>query len=207
MPQKIVQSFLNRSRKDKFLLVFDLPPILKRIQSNYTRNDNTIIPDSIQFSIYGTMVPGLTIKAVATRYAGDTLYVSSHSKDPYPPVNVKFKVDSGYNNYWAIYQWLNLQHDQKTGQYNERGIIVDGNFSDYQTDITMYGLDEYNGTDENFKPVIEFKYTKCFPTSLDSLEFSQKEDGDMEIECGFTFVFSQMHVKMLGCDRYNQTLS
>ncbi len=197
----IQQSFLNRSRKDKFLLVFDLPPILKKIQSNYTRNNNTIIPDSVQFSIYGTMVPGLTIKAIATRYAGDTFYVSSHSKDPYPPVNVKFKVDSGYNNYWAIYQWLNLQHDQETGQFNAKGIIVDGNFSDYQTDITLYGLDEYENK------VIQFKYTKAFVTSIDELAFSQNETGEMEIECGFTFVFSQMHISLLGCDRYNQTLS
>jgi hypothetical protein len=147
------------------------------------------------------MVPGLTIKAIPTRYAGDTLYVSSHSKDPYPPVNVKFKVDSGYNNYWAIYQWLNLQHDQKTGQFNSKNIIVDGNFSDYQTDITMYGLDEYDNK------VIQFKYTKAFVTSIDELSFSQNETGEMEIESGFTFVFSQMHISLLGCDRFNQTLS
>jgi hypothetical protein len=198
---EIKQSYLNKSRKDKFLLVFDIPPILRRIQSNYTRNDDTIIPDSVQFSVFGTMVPGVTVKGIATRYAGDTLHISSHNKDPYPPVNVKFTVDSGYNNYWTIYQWLNLLHDQKTGQFNEKGIIVDGNFSDYQTDISLYGLDEYNNK------VIEFKYTKAFPTSLDELEFDTKSTGDMELQSGFTFLFSQMHIRLLGCDRYNQTLS
>ena len=78
---------------------------------------------------------------------------------------------------------------------------MDGNFSDYQTDITMYGLDEYDNK------IISFKYTKAFITSIDQLEFSQNSDGDMEIESGFTFVFSQMHIELLGCDRYNQTLS
>jgi hypothetical protein len=39
------------------------------------------------------------------------------------------------------------------------------------------------------------------------LAFSQNETGEMEIESGFTFVFSQMHINLLGCDRYNQTLS
>ena len=189
MSQKIQQSWLNRSRKDKFLLVFDLPPILKKIQSNYTRNNDTIIPDSVQFSIYGTMVPGLTIKAIATRYAGDTLYVSSHSKDPYPPVNVKFKVDSGYNNYWAIYQWLNLQHDQETGQFNAKGIVVDGNFSDYQTDITMYGLDEYDNKR------VQFTYTKAFPTILGGINYSYRESD--EIQSSFTFVYSQLHTKLI----------
>lgn len=206
MQQEVKQSFLGRARKDKFLLVFDLPPILKRIQSNYMRNDQTVIPDSVQFSLYETMVPGVTIKGTAARYAGDTLHVSTHSKDPYPPVNVKFKVDSGYNNYWTIYQWLNLLHDQKTGQFNELDIQVDGNFSDYQTDISLYGLDEYSG-ENDFKPVIEFKYTKAFPTSLEELSYDSKASGDMELESGFTFLFSQMHINLLGCDRFNQTLS
>lgn len=201
MSEPIVQSYLNKARKDKFLLVFDLPPILKNIQSNYKRNNETVMPDSVQFSVFGTIVPGLTIKAIAARYAGDTLYVSSHNKDPYPPVNVKFKVDSGYNNYWTIYQWLNLQHDQKTGVYNEKGIIIDGNFNDYQTDLTLYGLDEYDNK------VIQFKYTKAFVTSMNELAFTQTEEGDMEIESGFTFVFSQMHIDLVGCDRYNHTLS
>lgn len=146
------------------------------------------------------MVPGVTIKGVPARYAGDTLYLSSHSKDPYPPVNVKFAVDSGYDNYWTIYQWLNLLHDEKTGRYNEKNMPIEANFSDYQTDITVYGLDEYNNK------VISFKYTKSFPTSLDTLEWSEQETGDMELQCGFTFLFSQMHIEMLGCERFNQTV-
>jgi hypothetical protein len=197
---EIRQSYLNKARKDKFLLVFDIPPILKGIQSNYTRKDDTIIPDSVQFSVFGTMVPGVTVKGVPVRYTGDTLYISSHNKDPYPPVNVKFVVDSGYNNYWVIYQWLNLLHDQKTGQYNASRLKSECNFTDYQTDISLYGLDEYNNK------VIEFRYTKCFPTSLDELSFDAKSTGEMELESGFTFLFSQMHISLLGCDRTENTL-
>jgi hypothetical protein len=202
MPTPIEQSYLNKARKDKFLLVFDIPPILKTIQSNYTRGDSTIIPDSVQFSVFGTMVPGVTVRGVPVRYVGDTLYVSSHTKDPYPPVNVKFVVDSGYNNYWVIYQWLNLLHDQKTGQYNASGLQgINCSHTDYQTDISVYGLDEYD------KKVIEFKYTKCFPTSLDEITFDAKTTGEMELESGFTFLFSQMHISLLGCDRLYETLS
>lgn len=201
MSDTIQQSYLNKTRKDKFLLVFDIPPILKTIQRNYTRNDDTVIPDSIQFSVFGTMVPNVTVKGIPVRYVGDTLYISSHSKEPYPPVNVKFIVDSGYNNYWMIYQWLNLLHDQKTGQYNSKGLPNNCSFTDYQTDISLYGLDEYDNK------VIEFKYTKCFPTSLDELSFDAKATGDMELESGFTFLFSQMHIKLLGCDRTYETLN
>jgi hypothetical protein len=201
MSREVKQSYLNRARKDKFLLVFDLPPILKQIQSEYTRNNKKVSPDSVQFSVFGTIVPGVTVKGTAARFAGDTLYVSTHSKDPYPPVNVKFAVDSGYNNYWVIYQWLNLLHDQKTGRYNENNLPIDGNFSDYQTDLTMYALDEYDNK------VAEFKYTKAFPTSLDEMVYEKQATNEMELQSGFTFLFSQMHIQVLGGDRNNQTLA
>lgn len=191
---------MNRARKDKFLLVFDLPPILKQLASKYTRNNKRVIPDSMQFSIWGTAVPGVVVKGTPARFAGDTLYVSTHSKDPYPPVNIKFTVDSGYNNYWVVYQWLNLLQNEKTGVYNQGNLPIDGNFNDYQTDLTLYGLDENN------EKVIQFKYTKAFPTSMDGLEYSDRDTGEMELECGFTFLFSQMHINLIGGDRFDQTL-
>lgn len=191
------QSILNKSRADKFLLVFDIPPILKTFsQTNSTsirfaaRNDqNVVIPDSVQFSIFGTLVPEITVPAIENRYAGNTLYVSSNSKNSYPPVNVKFNVDNQYKNYWTIYKWLNLLHDQSEGKYNADNITVDDYFGDYQTDLTIYGLDEYDNK------VIKFTYTKAFPTSIDALNFNYQESG--EITCGFVFVYSQMHVEIL----------
>jgi hypothetical protein len=200
MSTEIKQSYLNKARKDKFLLIFDLPPVLKRIATKYNRSNSKLIPDTVQFSVYGTVVPGVTVKGVPARYAGDTLFVSSHSKDPFPPVNIKFKVDSGYNNYFVIDRWLNLLHDERTGQYNQGGIPIDGNFSDYQVDMTVYGLDEYDNK------VIKFIYTKAFPTSIGDLEFDEQSDGDMEMVCDFTFLFSQRRVEMIGGERYNQTL-
>jgi hypothetical protein len=191
MVNTLPQSILNKSRVDKFLLVFDLPPILKTF-SNTLRSEEdgrSVKPDAVQFSIFGSMVPEITVPAIENRYAGNTLYVSSHSKNSYPPVNVKFNIDNEYNNYWVIYQWLNLLHDQKEGRYNAQNIQIDGNFNDYQTDMTIYGLDEYN----NKK--IAFKYTKAFPTSINTIDYNYQESG--EITSGFTFVYSQMHVEKI----------
>jgi hypothetical protein len=188
---QLKQSILNKSRADKFLLVFDIPPILKTFSQDAktTSRQGVVIPDSVQFSIFGTLVPEITVPAIENRYAGNTLYVSSNSKNSYPPVNVKFTVDNQYNNYWTIYQWLNLLHDQTEGRYNARDIEVDNYFGDYQTNLTIYGLDEY----DNKK--IKFTYTKAFPTSIDALDFNYQESG--EIVCGFVFVYSQMHVELL----------
>lgn len=188
----IHQSVLNKARQDKFILVFDTPPILKQISRKYERNNSVIIPDSVQFSVFGTMVPEITVKGVETRFAGSTLYLTSHSKDSYPPVNIKFVVDNMYNNYYVIYSWLNLLHDQKTGVYNQAGLLPeDANFNDYQTDLTVYGLDEYG------KKRISFTYTKAFPTSVDGITYNQKADAGEEVESGFVFLYSQMHVNIL----------
>lgn len=183
------QSVLNKSRNDKFKLVFQLPPALKRINTNDDRKNGTVIEDSLQFSIYGTVVPAITVPALEIRYAGSTLYNSSHSKNPYPPVTVNFTVDNQYNNYWVIYKWINLLHDQYTGTFDKDNLIVDDFFKDYQTDLTVYGLDEFN----NEK--IKFIYTKAFPTDIGGINFNYRESS--EIESSFTFVYSQMHTYLL----------
>jgi hypothetical protein len=188
----IQQSYLNKARQDKFILVFDLPPILKPIAAKYNRNNKTVIPDSVQFSVFGTVIPEITVKGVETRFAGSSLYISSFSKDTPPPVNIKFVIDSMYNNYFTIWSWLNLLHDHKTGVYNQAGLKPDdANFNDYMIDLSVYGLDEFG------KKRIHFKYVKAFPTSLDPIEYDQKGTEGVELVSGFTFLFSQMHVEIL----------
>ena len=188
----IRQAVLNKSRSDKFLLVFDVPPILKEISKKFNQNNEVVIPDSVQYSIFGTAVPDITVPAVENRYAGSTLYVSSHNKNPYPPVSVSFNVDNEYKNYWVLYQWLNLLHSQYEGRYNERELLrneVDPNFTNYQTDLTIYGKDEFNNNK------IKFTYTKAFPTTVNGIEYSYQNPE--EIISGFTFVYSQLHTEVM----------
>jgi hypothetical protein len=185
------QAVLNKSRADKFLLVFDVPPILREISKKFDQTNEVIIPDSVQYSIFGTAVPEITVPAVENRYAGSTLYVSSHSKNPYPPVSVSFNVDNEYKNYWVLYQWLNLLHSQYEGRYNERELLEssDPNFKDYQTDLTIFGKDEFNNNK------IKFTYTKAFPTTVNGIEYSYQNPD--EIISGFTFVYSQLHTEVM----------
>lgn len=184
------QSVLNKSRIDKFRLVFQLPNALKKINKSSERQNSTVYQDSMQFSIYGTVVPGITVPALEIRYAGNTLYNSTHSKNSYPPVTVNFTIDNEYNNYWVIYKWINLLHDQKSGVFDKEELIENDIFKDYQTDLTIYGLDEFN------KEKISFNYTKAFPTDLGGINFNYRESN--EIESSFTFVYSQLHTTLLG---------
>ena len=60
---------------------------------------------------------------------------------------------------------------------------------DYQVDMTIYGLNEFN------KNVIEFTYTKAFPVSLGSIGYSYRDPSEME--SSVTFSFSQLLVNLL----------
>tara|TARA_R100000951_G_C2544478_1_gene150426 strand:- start:37 stop:621 length:585 start_codon:yes stop_codon:yes gene_type:complete len=185
------QSILNKSRLDKFLLVFSIPPALREVnvRENTARNSTNVIEDKLQLSVYGAVVPELTVPSIQIPYAGSNLYQSAHAREPYPPVTVNFTADNEFNNYWVIYKWLNLMHDQKTGVYDETDLDPNNEFNNYQTDMTLYGLDEY----ENKR--IEFTYTKAFPVTLGNLEYNYRTSD--EIESSFTFVYSQLHTKLL----------
>ena len=185
------QSILNKSRLDKFILIFSIPRALREInvRENSARNSNNVIEDKLQLSVYGAVVPELTVPSIQVPYAGSNLYQSAHAREAYPPVTVNFTADNEFNNYWVIYKWLNLMHDQKTGVYDESDLDPDNEFNNYQTDMTLYGLDEY----ENRR--IEFTYTKAFPVALGNLEYNYRTSE--EIESSFTFVYSQLHTKLL----------
>jgi len=182
------QTILNKTRKDKFLLTFNLPNALKKLQST-TRDNLHLDVDTMQFSIYGTVVPKIEKPAVEIRYSGSTLYNSAHSINPFPPVSVKFTVDNRYNNYWVIYQWLNLLQDEKTGLFDKRDLVVNDKFEKYQTNIIVTALDEFN------EKVMEIVYTKAFPVGLGELEFNYRSDDEME--CSFDFVYSQLNINLL----------
>jgi len=185
------QSATNRSRADKFLLVFDLPPILRgNLEKKITRDINNVNIESVQFSIYGTIVPEITVPAAETRHAGSTLYVSTHSKNSYPPITIDFKIDNEYKNYWTIYSWLNLLHSQYEGRYNEAGLMpVDENFNDYMTNLTIYGKDEFNNNR------IKFTYVKAFPVSIKDVTYNYQEEN--ELVSGFTICYAQLHIDLL----------
>jgi hypothetical protein len=185
------QAALNKERKDKFILVVPTPKFLKEDVNRYSRKNNLVNPDSMQFSVYGSVVPPITIPNVEVRYSGQTLNVTSHNRPAYPPVNVKFTIDNRFNNYWFIYKWLDKMQDDYAGYFNpdkdyQKGAVIE---DQYMSDFTIYALDEYN------KRVAQFDFTKGFPTFLGGIEYSYRDPG--EIETQFSFAYSQFYVKLL----------
>ena len=120
----VQQSQLNKSRLDKFLCVINLPEGLRGINDNSIGStaNNKINENSLQFSVYGAVVPDVTVPDVILPYAGQSYKISSNTRPPYANVTVSFTVDSKFNNYWVIYKWLDLLNDDKASVFDGSNI-------------------------------------------------------------------------------------
>jgi len=186
------QSPFNKTRKDKFLLVLNFPDGLKDISKKLTRSNESILPDTIQFSVYGAIVPDVEVPVLNVRYTGQTLAASSHARPPYPACTVNFTVDNRFNNYWTIYKWLDLLTSSEDGIVDKDNILVKNNRTDlmkYAANISIFALDEYD------KRTVEFVYTNAFPTSLGGINFNNRDAS--EIETTFTFNYSRLLVSLV----------
>ena len=219
MANLIDQSLLNKARTDKFILAMNTPKCLRDTSTKTARSTNeksykTVMPDAMQYSIYGSVVPAVNIPSIEVPQYGQTVRVSSHNRNAYDDVTVNFTIDNEFNNYWYIWRWLDILNDSNTAQYDAMGVSTsrpskpftnaDRDDSrgigrpnpahpdlmmDYQTDMTLLGLNEYN------KNTISFTYTKAFPVTLGNIDYSYREPS--EIESSFSFSFSQLLVELL----------
>lgn len=190
----VQQSILNKNRKDKFLLVLNLPEVLKEINkiSPSERESKYINFDSLQYSVYGAVVPTITVSDIDTAFGGQVAKFTSYNRPAYNPITVNFTIDNGFNNWWVLWSWLNLLNNSKTGKYNSDDISQPDLVrvtNSYQADITIYGLDEYN----NKK--IQFDYTNAFITGLGEIVYNYRDSE--QIESSFTFAFNQFTPKLL----------
>ena len=198
----IAQSVLNKQRADKFRIVFTLPPILRDLDVNdWNNTDNNLVSrDSLQFSLYAANIPEVSIPSKVLPTSGQTVKITSQVRDSYPPVTCKFVIDNRFRNYWVLWKWLETINDSRnsgmvdglaipntlpsTGQ-----IDTNNNMWDYQTTMSIFPLDEYNNG------MCEFKFYNAFLTKLGGIDFSYQEPN--QVECSFTFDFSQMDIGLL----------
>lgn len=189
------QAVLNISRNDKFLLILDLPKILKsHINTFYGKSYNA---DTIQFTCYGSPVPSVKVPSIDIPYGGQVLKTTSSSRPSYGDLSISFLVDNGWKNYWILWQWINLFNDQRSGE-----TVLNYKFSDQErlhtnrtsmldlvSEFTTIALDEYNNK------IISFRFNHAFPTSLSEINFSHQEAS--QISCKVNFSFNQIHAEPL----------
>jgi len=191
--QPTLQSVLNRTSKDKFILVLNLPAVLRK----QLPNDELLNLDPLQISIFGTVVPPIIVPTNEVRYAGQTYNVSSYTRPNYPPLPVNFVVDNKFRNYWILWRWLQILNDPETSLYTGTNPNLEtwkdrtetGINTEYQTNFSVLGLNEYN------QYTIEFIFKNAFITNLGGITY---EYNDSEfIKTSAEFQFSQLDVKLL----------
>jgi len=188
------QTIYNKARRDKFQMIFDIPVALKNKALNTpfvkcNADTQAYLADSIQFSIYGTPVPRVSVREVDIPYLGQTHRQTSYTRPSYTPLTIGMAVDNKFLNYWLLWSWLNLWNDSQDSQFDGSSINVSPSIADYVAAFTIYGLDEYNNR------VISFSYKNVIITDLSEIEFSYKNTE--EIGCTATFVFDQLNVELL----------
>jgi hypothetical protein len=192
-PQATQQSVLNRSGKDKFLLILNLPQVLRK----QTLSDELLRLDPLQISIFGTVVPPIQIPSNEVRYGGQSYNVSSYSRPNYPPLPVNFIVDNKFRNYWILWKWLTTLNDPKTSYYTGtdpkletwKDRVETGVVTEYQTNFSIIGLNEYN------QRSVEFTFYNAFITNLGGINYVYN-DTEL-IKSSAEFQFSQLEVNLL----------
>lgn len=192
-PQPTQQSVLNRTGKDKFILVLNLPPILRKRLTN----DELLNINPLQISIFGTVVPPAQIPANEVRFGGQSYNVSSYSRPNYPPLPVNFIIDNKFRNYWVLWKWLQILNDPESSFYTGtdpkletwKDRLDSGIVTEYQTNFSVIGLNEYN------QYTVEFIFKNAFITNLGGINYDYN-DTEL-IKSSAEFQFSQLDVKLL----------
>jgi hypothetical protein len=101
-------------------------------------------------------------------------------------------VDNNFLNYYLLWKWLDLLNSADDSFYQgtaeqfrkvEDDLFSGGLNTEYQTDLSVIALDEYN------QQKVEFVYHHAFITSLGSINYSYR-DGEL-IESTAEFQFSR----------------
>jgi hypothetical protein len=186
-----LQSPLNTYSKDKFIMILNLPYVLRKRASA----DSSLDINPLQISVYGTIVPDISVPEIDVKYAGQNFHVSAYARPNYPPLSINFVVDNDYKNYFTLWKWLDSMNlaieDYYGGTANPTptDIAMTGDQFEYQTTFSIIALNEYNS------PSIEFKYHRAFISRLGGIQYSYR-DGTL-IESSADFHFSQLDVLKL----------
>lgn len=187
----VVQSPLNKSIKDRFLLVLKLPDALQNKLSAYVKGnrENGIVKESLQWSVKRVNVPKDAIKTQAIPYAGGNMYISTHTKDAYDMITFNLKVDNKFKNYLTAYEWMNLIQNEYEAIYDAAHLTENLSAMEYATNLKLIALDEYNNH------LVSWTFTHAFPVEISELELDYESTDEMDLN--ITFAFSQKFVTHL----------
>lgn len=205
------QSHLNKTLQDKFRIVITTPKVLRPLNSHSTRSNSTVDVDTFQISNIGVNIPPSMIKATQLPFRGQTPQLTSWGRDALSNIKINYKIDNRFNNYFYLWKWHSMINNPLSGLPSEsltddsidvkenvkmgdikvdyKKVVTSKNYSDYLTNITIFGKDEYN------VDVVKFDYINCLPVSVGDFSYNFQQTG--QIESNFEFVCSQFNVTLI----------
>lgn len=202
MSLETIQSPLNKTYADKFYFIMNMPSALNNLAKKHNLENirNGINKESIKWNLISASIPSINIKAETHPFAGGNAYVSSHTKTPYDPLTIKFKVDNKYSNYLTVYEWINLIYDESEGHYDALDLSNGkSGLQSYATNVSIVATDEYDN------PILQWIFSRAFPTQLSNFELNYQSTE--ELVCTATFVFSQMKIRNVQAGGLNANVS
>jgi hypothetical protein len=194
--QSRMQPHLNRAHTNKFLMIVEIPPAIRTKSKLTMRECDVVDTTKLQYSVFGTTVPTISLPAITVPYSGQELKVSSHSRR-LEPMSLNYFVDNTFDNYWLLWRWADFIAGALNGfagrdssaSYTE---LVRKHYNvllkDYSTTISVYGLDDYN------KPKVEWIYKGCMLTSLGGVQYNYQSTN--EIVSSFTFDYTFLDCRL-----------
>ena len=162
-----------------------LPPILRK----RALTDSCLDVSFLQISVFGSLIPTISIPPVEVRFGGQSANFSSHSRPNYPPLRVNFVVDNEFKNYYILWKWLALLNDPRESTYggtpskqkDARDQLELGMLNEYQTNLSILALNEFN------KTTMEFVYYNSFITNIGEISYNYREGELIETTAEFQY--------------------
>jgi len=162
-----VDTYLEKTSPDRYNLIFPRLP----------SNTDLALNHRLVLSIFGSLVPGITLDIVTKAWQGMTVPDPS-AQLQYDDWNISFMVDSDLKNWLLIYDWLMYIHDNNTHSYNKN----------FTVDASLVMINQFNN------PEVTFIFKNMFPVSLSSIDLSSR-NSQSYLECTCTFKYVRFEVE------------
>jgi len=181
------QSVLNKASKDKFLLVLDIPLVLRGSAPNVPAIQNI---NPIQYTIFGTVVPDIRVPTIPIPFGGQTLNVTSYTRPNYDPFTVNFVVDNSFVNYSILWAWLNVLNTANGSIYGGNlATLPNSTIPEYASSFSVYALNEYD------QQVAQWTYSNAIITGLGRIDYNYRDIA--WVESTATFQFSKVDFNLI----------
>lgn len=131
--------------------------------------------DEFFLNLFQTVLPSVELEANEQHWQGNRLYGSAVGIN-YGSFTPSFFVDEDFKNYIMIFDWMMAIRNGIGTQYHGK------NATDYQIDSRLVVMDNFNN------PIISFKFTNLWPSSLGEITFSYQE-GESFLTCDAEFLY------------------